>query len=115
MMTLTGQALVNVGIETTQPVRSNFHLGGRDTLRDMLLKSDFDQVRRWYHAMVADILDGDQFAEMTMSLRPELRELASHGSVAGDLFKALSTLAQERLDEGEGIGLDALIVVARRA
>ena len=115
MMTLTGKALKEVGLELAPPARSNFHLGGRDTLREMLLASGFNQVRRWYQAMIADLLDGDAFAEMTCALRPELRELAKDEDTFNALYQALSSLAQEQLDEGEGIGLDALIVVARRA
>ena len=114
MMTITGEALKRIGHELPPPSRSNFHLGGRDTLRDLLLESGFDQVRRWYHAMIADIEDGEGFVKMITSLRPELREIVDDEGTFAALCSTLSEITQQHLNQGEGIGLDALIVIARR-
>ena len=50
---------------------------------------------------------------MTLALRPELQDAV--GAEQLENFKQeLSRCTQEVLDLGEGIGLDALIVVARK-
>jgi histidine triad (HIT) family protein len=114
MMTITGQALKRVGISLPIPVRSNFHLGGRDTLKELLETHGFDQVRRWYQPMITDVCSGEEFAKMTTALRPELVELAGDDQVYTELIQAIKEVAQRILDRGEAIGLDALIVIARR-
>ncbi len=114
MMTITGQALKRVGISLPTPVRSNFHLGGRDTLKEMLETHGFDQVRRWYQPMITDVCSGEDFAKMTTALRPELADLAGDDQVYTELIQAIQEVAQDILDRGEAIGLDTLIVIARR-
>ena len=113
MMTLSVKALKQIGIEMPTPARSNFYLGGRDTLKQLLEQHGFTQVRRWYQAMMSDVTTGDEFTKMTLALRPELEDLI--GPEQFENFKQkLGQYAQGVLDLGDGIGLDALIVVARK-
>ena len=71
------------------------------------------QVRRWYQAMMTDVVSGPEFTKMTLALRPELQDLV--GAEQLENFKQeLNRCTQDILDLGEGIGLDALIVVARK-
>ncbi len=113
LMTLTTKALKRIGITLPAPARSNFYLGGRDTLKDRFEQSGFTKIRRWYQPMMTDITSGPEFCDMTLALRPELEELV--GSERFDDFKrALSQCAQDVLDQGEGIGLDALVIVAHK-
>lgn len=113
MMTLTSRALAQVGIEVAPPLRSNFHLGGLDTLKESLESLGFQSVRRWFQPMVTDVETGLEFAEMTLRLRPELTELV--GEERLEAFKrSLSALTEQHLSRGEAIGLDALIVTARK-
>lgn len=113
LMTLTAKALSNIGINLPAPARSNFYLGGRDTLKQMLEQNGFGQVRRWYQAMMTDVASGPEFTKMTLALRPELQDVVGAEQLE-DFKQELSRCTQEVLDLGEGIGLDALIVVARK-
>ena len=114
MMTLTPQALRQVGIELPPVARSNFHLGGRETLKNLLEDHGFEKVRRWYQPMMANIETGEDYAKMSTSLRPELAELCNTDEQCTQFKQALVEVAQDVLEQGEGIGLDALLVVARK-
>ena len=114
MMTLTPSALKELGVDVPPPPRSLFHLGGLDTMRSLLEPLGFTAVRRWYQPMMTDIESGAAFVDMTLRLRPELTEVLETEERLNDFKRVLARLVDERLDRGEGIGLDALVVTARR-
>jgi histidine triad (HIT) family protein len=114
MMTITSQSCAQIGLTLPPLPRSTFYLGGRDTLKDLLEENEFSQVRRWYQPMIADITTGEEFAKMTLALKPELKELADGSEMFQRLEATLTQTAQSLLDQGEGIGLDALIVIAKK-
>lgn len=112
MMTLTSLACKQLDISLSPPNRSNFHLGGRDTLRSLFLKYGFSSVRRWYQPMISHVTTGKDFVSMVTNLRPELKELT--GEQYLKFQEVLGQRAQTILDQGEVIGLDALILVAKK-
>ena len=113
MMSILPDALQALGLTAQQPAsKSLFHLGGSDTFKDLLTAEGFKHVRCWYQQMAMDCELGEHFTEMIFKLRPELYELA--GTRLDELTQKISTLAQAYLDRGEPIGLDTLIVVARK-
>jgi hypothetical protein len=112
-MTLTAKALKRIGVTLPAPARSNFYLGGRDTLKDRFEQSGFTKIRRWYQPMMTDVTSGSEFCDMTLALRPELEELVGFERF-DDFKRALSHCAQDVLDQGEGIGLDALVIIAHK-
>lgn len=114
MMTLLPQAAKAVGVQLPTVARSNFHLGGLDRLRILLEDAGFEKCRLWYHAMPTSVETGEEFAQLTLIDRPELKGLYESEAQAQALYEALSTLAQEWLDRGEPISLDTLIAVARK-
>ena len=114
MMTLLPEAAARVGLKLPAPARSNFHLGGLDRLKELLERAGFARTRLWYHQMPTEVETGAQFAELTLTDRPELKGLYESEEQKRALFEELSALAQTRLGRGEPIGLDTLIAVARR-
>lgn len=114
MFTIPPQAAQRAGIELP-PQRSNFHLGSRDALRERVARNGFTRVIAWYQAMMPHWRDSRHFADVTLAM-PRWR-----GAVEGRppaLMQAFRTelmrLADERLDAGEPLGLDTLIVIAER-
>ena len=114
LMTLLPRALKSLNVEVPHVTRTPFHLGGLDTLRTLLESEGFTSIRRWYQPMVSDVESGAQFAEMIIKLRPELPEVMKTAARFSLLKAKLTELADEVLDRGEYIGLDALVVVAQR-
>jgi len=114
MMTLLPQAAKRVGLELPPVARSNFHLGGVDRRRTLLQEAGFERVRLWYQPMPTTVETGEEFAELTLTERPELKGRYASADQERALRQTLSAMAQERLDQGEPIMLDTLIAVARR-
>ena len=114
MMTLLPKAAQEVGLQLPPVARTNFHLGGLDRLKGMLEAAGFERARLWYHTMPTAIESGEEFAELTLTDRPELQGLYESAAQAQALREALSASAQAWLDRGEPIALDTLIAVARR-
>lgn len=113
MMSLLPKTLKQLGINMPVPARSNFHLGGADTLIELAKFVGFTKCRRWYQPMHTELERGEDFAEMTLNLRPELKDLVGTEQIK-ELRARLASNAQAHLDEGEAIGLDTLILVARK-
>ena len=115
LMTLLPAAAARVGVRLPPVARSNFHLGGLDRLRGMLLAAGFERPRLWYHQMPTAAETGEEVADLIITDRPELRG-ACEGPAQEEALRAeLARLAQEHLDAGHPVGLDTLIAVARRA
>lgn len=114
MFTIPPRAAERVGIPLP-PRRSNFYLGDREALRERVASHGFDRVLAWYQPMMPGWRDGQSFADITLATprwqqcvadQPEAKVVALRDEIA--------RMADERLAAGEAIGLDALIVVARR-
>lgn len=114
MFSLPMKAAKNADIDIP-PSRSNFHLGDRDALRARVARHGFEQVVTWYQAMIPDWRDSARFADMSMKTPRWVANLAGQPEDRIESFRReLVRLADERLAAGEPIGLDALVVVARR-
>ena len=84
-------------------------------MRGLLKEAGFARQRMWYQQMPTDCERGEVFAEMILSERPELNQLIESDTQRQALWSVLSKSAQARLDDGEPLGLDTLIVVARKS
>ena len=115
MFTLPGLAAEQVEFELPPGKRSNFHLGELEPLRARIAAHGFDRVLAWHSPLIRPIVDGADFAELTLATpRWEGYLAAAEPRKASDLRLALTRLAEEALAAGHPIGLDALVVVATR-
>ena len=115
MFTIPGRAAKIAGIALPEGRRSNFHLGDRDSLRQRIESHGFGPTIAWYQAMIPDVRDGARYADLT------LRTPRWRGILAGqpedqvaEFRRQLAISADELLARGQGIGLDALIVIAHK-
>ena len=115
LFTLPPAAAQQVGLELAEPARSNFHLGDREATRRRVAAHGFDRVVAWYHPMLRELHDGDAFAASVLETPRWRAALAEQpDALARRLRGAMASLADEHLEAGAPIGLDALLVVARR-
>ncbi|MBL4844661.1 MAG: class I SAM-dependent methyltransferase [Planctomycetes bacterium] len=115
MFTIPPLAAEEVGLDLPAGKRSNFHLGDREVLRARIADHGFEQVLTWYSPMIRPVLSGTEFAEVTLSTPRWEETLADQpGELRASLSSALERLAEEALGAGRPIGLEALVVIARR-
>lgn len=114
MFTLPVQAAERVGL-TLPPGRSNFHLGERAGLRARAQAHGFSRVLAWYQPAVPDTPDGDSFVEQTLRMPRWQKNLAGKpADLVAALRRELASLVNDLLARGEPIGMEALVVVARK-
>jgi SAM-dependent methyltransferase len=115
MFTLPARVAQTVGLELPSR-RSNFHLGDRARLRERVAAHGFEPVVVWHQAMMPCWRDGGHFADLILTT-PRWTEITdSHPEPIRRAFRdELVRLADELIQAGEPIGLDALIVIAHRA
>lgn len=116
MFTIPGRAAEIAGVELPEGRRSNFHLGDRDHLRQRVERHGFCQTIAWYQAMIPDVHDGARYADLTLRM-PRWRSIldGQPAERVAELRRQLAIGADELLARGEPIGLDALVVVARKS
>ena len=114
MFTLPPQAAESVGVQLDTSKRSNFHLGQRDALMKRVTDAGFTDVLAWYHPMVFPCLNGREFADMVLETPSWRQQTANGPSEKVQAFRdTLTQLADETLQSGSPITLEALMVVAR--
>jgi SAM-dependent methyltransferase len=114
IFTLPLQAAARVGLVLPES-RSNFHLGERAALRVRAQAHGFRHVLAWYQTAVPDTRDGDSFAELTLRMPRWQKILAGKpADLVAAMQRELASLADAWLAHGEPIGLDALLLVARK-
>jgi len=115
MFTIPAQAARHAGIELPDK-RSNFHLGDREALMERVRSHGFERVLGWHQAITYNLHSGAAYAELIMRM-PRWQDVLADRPAAQTVTFAteLAELAQERLDAGEPLALDTLVIVARRA
>jgi len=116
MFTIPPQAAERVGIQLPEVPRSNFHMGDRDAFRERVRERGFDRVLAWYSPLTLDLRSGLDLAN-TLLETPRWQE--SLEGVPAEKVAALrleiARQADASLDAGVPVGLEALMVVARKA
>ena len=95
----------------------NFHMGQDDgALRAMFKAAGFGRLLMWHQMSTLPVLDGTSFADLWLYVNPTNVEMMKQMPKADceRLHAALSKAAEEILSAGDPIGLDTIIVVARR-
>lgn len=98
-------------------VRSNFHLGQDDTaLKRMFQKAGFGSILIWHQMCSLAFLDGHEFCDFWLGVNPTNVKMCQAMPPAdlARLKAAFSAAAQKILDAGDPIGLDTIIIVARK-
>ena len=65
--------------------------------------------------MISDIEEGVSFVEHALALRPDILEMFEDQAQLARFKEVLQRRTEQILARGEGIGLDVLIVTARRS
>merc|ERR1712086_1013548 len=112
---MTAEGIVN---PVAPPVaRSNFHLGQDDAkLRQRFVDAGFGSILIWHQMCTLAFLDGDDFANFWLGVNPTNVKMCKEMPPA-DLTRlktAFGAAAQKILDNGDPIGLDTIIIIARK-
>lgn len=111
LMTVLPDCANALGLQLPRPPRSNFHLGGADTLMQMLRSQGFEHIRQWYQPMVAPITSGSEYLTWNKDMLAKL-ELSTQK------LDALQIKLKQQVDEilmaGLPISLDIRVAVARK-
>eukprot|EP00743_Colponemidia_sp_Colp-15_P003433 GILK01003707.1.p1 GENE.GILK01003707.1~~GILK01003707.1.p1 ORF type:complete len:287 (-),score=47.28 GILK01003707.1:183-1013(-) len=116
LFTIQPSVMNQLGIvSTVPPVRSNFHLSNKQELRQRVLNAGFSKVLLWYTAIVHDFKDGQEYADIFLTMHPDNRRFLESLSEEDrqKLFKGIAAEADAILDRGDPITLEALLVVAQ--
>lgn len=113
MMTLVSQTLAEIGITLPSSTRSNFHLGGIHHVQTLLKTNGFYRIRTWYQPNIVDIETGNAFVQLMLSSKPELKDLFTSPELYIQWQTCLAKRTEEALEQGVGIGLDTMFIVAR--
>lgn len=114
MFTLPVQAAARVGLTLPQS-RSNFHLGERAALRARAQAHGFGRVLAWYQLAVPDTRDGESFTDLTLRMPRWQKNLAGQPApLVAAMRRELASLVDDLLARGEPVGMEALVVVARK-
>jgi histidine triad (HIT) family protein len=113
MMTLVSQTLAEIGINLPSSTRSNFHLGGLHYIQTLLKNTGFHRIRTWYQPNIIDIETGNTFVQLMLNSKPELKDLFTSPELYLQWQDCLAKRAEEALEQGVGIGLDTMFIVAR--
>ena len=111
LMTVLPECATELGLHLPKPPRSNFHLGDRETLRQMLRSQGFEHIRQWYQPMVAPITSGLEYLTWYQDILTMLELTAQEQeSLEAHLIQKVDDL----LDKGHAMSLDIQVAVARR-
>jgi SAM-dependent methyltransferase len=116
MFTVPPVAAERAGLTIEPSPRSNFHLGDRDALRETVAGHGFANVIAWYQPMIPAIAEAADQVDMILStpgwaLALKDQDEALCAAVRAEMIAGF----EEVRARGEHAGLDALVVLARRA